>query len=428
MGLLLMEDTESSTQSRGEKETSDPALQNEDEWDDEIDPLFDHEEKIWANREILRIGHVPGKDRIVGRDDELKAVADQLQGVVRGQSPDHTVIFGKTGTGKSLVSRHVADRAKRAAQGLAVGSVYIDCAEDNTETQAVSQMARELNDPDETDIDIPIAGLSTSRYYKLLWEILDIRFDAAIIILDEVDMMKDDSILMKLSRAEEAGKIDCRLGIIAISNKLRYTDNLDKRVQSSFQHKELYFEPYDSFQLKDIMERRIDAFKDGAVDDGVLELAAGLGAKEHGDARKAIDILRNAGDIANKQGNTQITEEYVRKAQKKAEEDRFRDAIGSSTNHEKATLAALALLTTENETDVFKSGTVYERYSQICNSSNLDPLSSRRVRDILDEMAFLEICESWKKGKAQDGVHRMHRLLEDPEIVLRVVYSDTRFS
>jgi len=58
-----------------------------------------------------------------------------------------------------------------------------------------------------------------------------------IIILDEIDLMNDDSVLMKLSRAEEAGKIDCSVGVIAISNKIQYVDNVNERVKSSFQHK-----------------------------------------------------------------------------------------------------------------------------------------------------------------------------------------------
>jgi len=70
-----------------------------------------------------------------------------------------------------------------------------------------------------------------------------------IIILDEIDLMNDDSVLMKLSRAEEAGKIDCSVGVIAISNKIQYVDNVNERVKSSFQHKELFFKPYDANQL-----------------------------------------------------------------------------------------------------------------------------------------------------------------------------------
>jgi len=76
----------------------------------------------------------------------------------------------------------------------------------------------------------PHTGLSTSKYYKLLWKTLDAQFDSVIIIiLDEIDLMNDDSVLMKLSRAEEAGKIDCSVGVIAISNKIQYVDNVNER-------------------------------------------------------------------------------------------------------------------------------------------------------------------------------------------------------
>ena len=189
------------------------------------DPLFESGHRIFANKDLLKIGHVPEADRIVGRDEEISKLAKRLNGAVHGYSPENVMIYGKTGTGKSLVSKHVCQRAQNAAQdGVEIGTAYIDCAEDNTETQAISSLAAKLNDESSTGITVPHTGLSTSKYYKLLWKTLDAQFDSVIIILDEIDLMNDDSVLMKLSRAEEAGKIDCSVGVIAISNKIQYVE------------------------------------------------------------------------------------------------------------------------------------------------------------------------------------------------------------
>lgn len=203
------------------------------------DPLFVSGHRIFANKDLLKIGHVPKADRIVGRDEEISKLAKRLNGAVHGYSPESVMIYGKTGTGKSLVSKHVCQRAQRASQeDVNIGIAYIDCAEDNTETQAISSLAEKLNKTATTGISIPHTGLSTSKYYKLLWRTIDAQFNSVILILDEIDLMNDDNILMKLSRAEEAGKINCSIGIIAISNKIQYVDNLNERVKSSFQHKE----------------------------------------------------------------------------------------------------------------------------------------------------------------------------------------------
>src|SRR6056297_3087343 len=275
------------------------------------DPLFTSGHRIFSNKDLLKTGHVPEADRIVGRDEEISKLAKRLNGAVHGYSPENVMIYGKTGTGKSLVSKHVCQRAQNAAQdGVEIGTAYIDCAEDKTETQAISSLAAKLNDESATGITVPYTGLSTSKYYKLLWKALDEQFDSVIFILDEIDLMDDDSVLMKLSRAEEAGKIDCSIGIIAIGNKVQYVNNLNERVKSSFQHKELFFNPYDANQLREIMLNRRDAFQDGVLSDDVIPLAAAFAAQEHGDARKAIDILRHAGEVASESDADTVREEH----------------------------------------------------------------------------------------------------------------------
>ncbi|MDQ2052916.1 orc1/cdc6 family replication initiation protein [Natronolimnohabitans sp. A-GB9] len=392
------------------------------------DPLFEAGHRIFSNKDLLKIGHVPEADRIVGRDEEISKLAKRLNGAVHGYSPENVMIYGKTGTGKSLVSRHVCQRAQNAAQdGVSIGTAYIDCAEDNTETQAISSLGAKLNDESITDITVPHTGLSTSKYYKFLWKILDAQFDSAIIILDEIDLMNDDSLLMKLSRAEEAGKIDCSIGIIAISNKIQYVDNTNERVKSSFQHKELFFKPYDANQLREIMRNRADAFQDGVLSDDVIPLSAAFAAQEHGDARKAIDILRHAGEVAYEDGADKVQEEHVRQAQQHAEKDRFRELINGAPTQAKAALLALTELSVNSEDDAFLTSRVYDQYEQICEFLDMDVLSVRRFRDILKEQAFLGIVEIEKinKGSA-GGIHLQNRLIEDPHVVRETILEDTR--
>ncbi|THE63139.1 AAA family ATPase [Salinadaptatus halalkaliphilus] len=392
------------------------------------DPLFESGHRIFANKDLLKIGHVPEADRIVGRDEEISKLAKRLNGAVHGYSPENVMIYGKTGTGKSLVSKHVCQRAQNAAQdGVEIGTAYIDCAEDNTETQAISSLAAKLNDESSTGITVPYTGLSTSKYYKLLWKTLDAQFDSVIIILDEIDLMNDDSMLMKLSRAEEAGKIDCSVGVIAISNKIQYVDNVNERVKSSFQHKELFFKPYDANQLREIMFNREDAFQDGVLSEDVIPLSAAFAAQEHGDARKAIDILRHAGEVAYEAGAERVTEEHVRQAQQHAEKDRFRELVNGAPTQAKAALLALTELSINSTDDAFLTSRVYDQYERICNHLDMDILSVRRFRDILKEQAFLGVVEIEKinKGSA-GGIHLQNRLIEDSQVVRETILEDSR--
>ena len=392
------------------------------------DPLFESGHRIFANKDLLKIGHVPEADRIVGRDEEISKLAKRLNGAVHGYSPENVMIYGKTGDGKSLVSKHVCQRAQNAAQeGVEIGTAYIDCAEDNTETQAISSLAAKLNDESSTGISVPHTGLSTSKYYKLLWKTLDAQFDSVIIILDEIDLMNDDSVLMKLSRAEEAGKIDCSIGVIAISNKIQYVDNVNERVKSSFQHKELFFKPYDANQLREIMFNREDGFQDGVLSEDVIPLSAAFAAQEHGDARKAIDILRHAGEVAYEAGAEQVMEEHVRQAQQHAEKDRFRELVNGAPTQAKAALLALTELSVNSNDDAFLTSRVYDQYERICNHLDMDILSVRRFRDILKEQGFLGVVEIEKinKGSA-GGIHLQNRLIEDPQVVRETILEDSR--
>jgi cell division control protein 6 len=379
-----------------------------------------------VNKELLEINHLPEEGRIVGRDDEISKVANAVNPAIFGQSPSNVLIYGKTGTGKSLCAKYVSTRLVETAaeEKINAETAYVDCAQDTTETQTVQTIASKLNDPNKTGVNIPDKGISTATYYKRLWTILDEQHEVALIILDEIDKLEDDSILMQLSRAGEAGKIeDCKIGVIGISNKIRYKDRMDERVKSSLCEREFVFPPYDANQLNDIMEARRDAFRDGVLKDGVISRVAALAAREHGDARKAIDILRYAGEIAQAQEAETVREEFVDRARDQAETDRFRELIRGSTPHSRYVLQALTILSLDNpNAEGFRTTSIYDLYEQICRQEGTDSLSLRRVRDLLKEHAFLDVTEqSRHSGGSADGSYTEHQLLEDPEVVQNVL-------
>lgn len=404
----------------------------------ESDDLFTREDPVFLNKELLEISHLPDEGRIVGRDDEISQLANAVNPGIFGQSPSNVLIYGKTGTGKSLCAKYVSRRLVETAddEGVAAAYAYVDCAQDSTETQTVQTIASSLN-TDDTDVYIPDKGISTATYYKRLWRILDDQYDVVLVLLDEIDKLEDDDILMQLSRAGEAGKLtSCKVGVVGISNKIKYKDRMDERVKSSLCEREFVFPPYDAEQLNEIMSARSDAFRDGVLEDGVIPKAAALAAREHGDARKAIDILRYAGEIAQSEGAPSVREEFVQQARERAETDRFRELIRGSTPHSRYVLQALTVLSVDNsesddpgsspnESEGFRTTRIYDVYEQICRQVGSEPLSLRRVRDLLKEHAFLDVVEqSRHSGGSAEGSYTEHTLLEDPDVVKNVL-SDT---
>ena len=395
------------------------------------DDLFTREDPIFANKELLEINHVPQENRIVGRDEEIRKLANAVNPAIFGQSPSNVLIYGKTGTGKSLCAKHVSSRLVETAaeEGVAAAFAYIDCAQDSTETQAVQSIAATLN-PAASDIYIPEKGISTATYYKRLWTILDQEYDVALVILDEIDKLEDDAILMQLSRAGEAGKLEhTKVGVIGISNKIKYRDRMDERVKSSLSEREFVFPPYDATQLNNIMQARSDAFRHGVLAESVIPRTGALAAQEHGDARKAIDILRYAGEIAQANGAETVHEAFVDQARSRAESDRFRELIEGLTPHSRLVLQALTILAIDarEQTSIdaspgFRTARIYEIYQRVCSKEGHDPLSLRRVRDLLKEHAFLDITKQARhSGGSAEGSYTEHTLLEDPDVIKDVL-------
>lgn len=388
----------------------------------ESEDLFVRESPIFANKELLEVGRLPEEERIVGRDEEIHELANALNPAIFGQSPSNVLIYGKTGTGKSLCSKYVSERLVETAaeEDVKAAYAYVDCAQETTETQAIQTVATALNEPT-VDVSIPEKGISTSSYYNRLWAILNQEYDVVVVILDEIDKLGDDSILMQLSRARESGKLsDSKIGVIGISNKIKYGEDMDERVKSSLCERKFVFPPYDAEQLADIMEARRDAFREEVLEPSVIPRTAALAAREHGDARKAIDILRYAGEIAQSKNSSSVREEFSDQAYEHAETDRFNELIRGLTPHSRYALHALTVLTIDDELNEkgFRTTRLFGVYETICQQEGSEPLSLRRVRDLLKEHAFLDIIERNRvSGGSAEGNYTIHRLQEDPEVV-----------
>jgi cell division control protein 6 len=383
---------------------------------------------IFRDRKLVRVGHVPDIDRVVGRDDEIEAMGSALAPAIRGGPPETTIIYGKTGTGKSLVTRCVTREAKRRAEenGYTFAHSYVDCSDYGTEAQASRQMARGLRDGLKHGSEgqsIPRKGIGAADYRDITWELLEKEHvDAFVVILDEIDKLDGDALLRSLSRARESGKADAFIGVVCISNKIAYRERLSERVDSSLQDNELVFDPYDATQLEAILNRRRDAFADEVLGDGVISKTAALAAREHGDARKAIDMLYEAGRLAEKERADQVTEKHVDVALKRAEINRFQKLVSGQTAHVKHILRALALLTEQRDGDKFRTAEVYDTYEKIAEQEGATPLSYDRVQRLLKEQAFLGVTESEHTGGGHgEGSYRVHRLLRSPEIVTKAL-------
>lgn len=410
------------------------------------DPLavLDEEDPIFAKEDLLRIDHVPDQDKIVGRNDQIETVARRLKPSIEGGTGKGTLLLGKSGSGKTLVTRYVSREVEQrgAENGTRIGRAVIDCAQRRSEVQTVVHIAKSLNSSEETGIEIPHSGIATGAYYDRLWDIIDILYDSVIIVLDEVDRLApptkvnkniapeqvdDSKLLMQLSRAGEENDIEAGMTVIGISNDLKYGDRLDTRVESSFSPGEIVFPAYDAEQLRDILGRRRDAYHQGVLSDDVIPLCAAFSAQEHGDARRALDLFRLAGEVARDDDASQVHEDHVRAANDDAEVTRIRDLIRGCPMQAKIAIAALAVMDELTDRSYFDATEMYRVYREFAESIGADVLGKKRITDQLREYETLKIIDITRTSEGyQKGTYLQLSLLDEANLILQSVGLDSR--
>jgi cell division control protein 6 len=182
-----------------------------------------------------------------------------------------------------------------------------------------------------------------------------------------------------------------------------FANNLDSRVKSSLSEEEIVFPPYNAVQIQDILrERATKAFKTGILNDGVIQKCAAYAAREHGDARRALELLRVAGELAERKNKENVMIEDIDEAEDKIERDRLIDMVKTHPKQFQATLYPILILGQNKKTNIM-TGDVYELYKSICNKSGLRPLTQRRVSDIIGELDMLGIINTKVISKGRFG-------------------------
>ncbi|HKZ48295.1 MAG TPA: ORC1-type DNA replication protein [Thermoplasmata archaeon] len=354
-----------------------------------------------ADREVLRPSYVP--EKLPHREKQIDQLAQILVTALRGARPSNILIFGKTGTGKTAVVRYLENELRKVDRGGQVTYVYMNCEIVDTPYGVLQSIGNRFIE--DLERRIPFTGLSTDRVYSMLVEKLDEERRIVIIVLDEIDkivLKNGDDILYQLTKINEDLK-QARVSVIGISNDLKFTDHLDPRVRSRLSDEKMVFAPYNAEELRDILAHRADiAFAEGVAPEGVLSLIAALAAAEHGDARRALDLLRVSAEITERTGSERIAEEHVHRAKNKIELDTVAEAVKHLPSQSKVVLLAV-FMNEEKGATKMTTGEVYSRYRELASRTGLPPLTQRRVTDLIDELDMLGLVNARVKSYGRGG-------------------------
>jgi len=390
---------------------------------DEVFDQFLRSAKIFKNRKVLRHDYIP--EKLPHREDQIKYLGRMVAPVLNSSLCSNIFIYGKTGTGKTAVVKYVLNGlVSRACRlGLPVKVCYVNCRLSGTEYRVLSSLCSAVN------VFIPFTGLALGEVFDRFKAGMNSQRPLFIAVLDEIDaLIKDrgDILLYDLTRINETLQHG-RISLVGISNDLRFKELLDPRVLSTLSEEEMVFSPYNASELQDILLDRAQlSFNSGVLSNGAVSLCAALAAAEHGDARRALDLLRVAGEVAEREGAETVLEEHVREAEKKIEHDRISIALSNLPTHAKLVLCSVFLLN-KARVSCAMTGDIYALYQEVCGQFGATPLTQRRVSGLINELDVIGLLNTRVVSLGRYGRTKKIRLGISRNLIRDVFASDDRF-
>ncbi len=370
---------------------------------------FLDKKSIFIQKEALTIAYTP--NAIFHRDEQVNNLAKGLTPCLRLERPSNFFIYGKTGVGKSLVVRYVCRQLESMAieKEIPLKVIYVNCNMKrvaDTEYRLFARLNHEVGN------EVPATGLPTNKVYRTFFDTIDNKNQIIILILDEIDKLVKKcggAVLYNLARINEELS-NAKLSIIGISNDVTFKEDLDPRVKSSLSEEEIVFPPYNALQIKDILINRAGvAFIEGTISEECISKCAAYAAREDGDARRALDLLRVAGELAEYEGSERILEKHIDAAEEKMETDNMFEVVKHLPLQTRLLLYSGIIIQLTNKPPFF-TGDLYGVYSDICDKAGSRVLTQRRISDLIGELDMLGLFSAKVMSKGRYGRTRKVRV------------------
>ena len=357
--------------------------------------------KIFKNKKPLDHRYLP--EKLVHREEQIREIAKYWVDALNEVTPSNVTLYGKTGTGKTAASKFARGQLIDAAknENVFVKVEYIRCTDYTTEYQVIAQLCQQLGR------DVPNRGWTKGEIVNTFRDIFKTNAFSKklilIVILDEIDILLDkdgDGILYTLTRTDN-------VSVLSISNYLDFKNLIKSRVTSSLNDKEIVFPPYGADQLGDILSERAElAFNEDVLESDVIPLCSAMAAKEEGDARYALDLLKNAGELALDEDSDKVTGKHVRMAKDRIEHNKVIEIIQTLPFQQQRVLESILNLTKQDEE--ITSGKLYDEYKEV---SRKDAVTYRRIFDFINELELLGIIStntiSRGRGKGRTNIIKL---------------------
>ncbi|MCQ2056117.1 MAG: orc1/cdc6 family replication initiation protein [archaeon] len=358
--------------------------------------------KLVRDRSVLQTTYIP--EELPHRKEQIDKIVGIIAVALNGEKPSNIMIYGKTGTGKTAVLNYIGKELRKAdPTNQKCHYVYINCEVTDTAYGVIYSIVDQFTVGKEEKV--PFTGWSLEKLYSELLIEIERRKRTFVIILDEIDnivLRKGDILIYYLARINEHLK-NSRVSLIGVSNNLKFLELLKPKTKSSLGGESMVFHPYSRKQLEDILnERAKGIFEENALESSVIPLCAAYASRNDGDARVAIDLLRISADIAERNGDSSISEAHVKSARNSMEMDIINEAVKSLTIQSKIVLRSI-IKNHEDGIEVMITGDVYSSYEEIAVILGITPLSQRRITDLISELDAMGLINASIKSFGRAG-------------------------
>lgn len=348
---------------------------------------------IFKNEGVFDESYTP--EEMPERLDERKEMINGLGPAFNDGTPRNMFLQGKSGQGKTAIARKMLTEFEARAEemGENVATYFLPCANTSSSYHLACNFVEEHTGTSPN-------GKDRRAVFNEMYSVLEDQADVSVLILDEVDHIQDEDegLLYDIPRARDNGHIseNARVSIIGISNDSSFLTTLSSKARDSLAERVINFDAYDADDLYQILGRRVEkAFVDGAVSDGAIRLCAAYAAQDKGSARQAIDYLYEAGDIALDDGDNEVTDDHVQRAEERVDRRHVDTSIRGLTLQDRLPLAALVALESDGEAPA-RTREIYREYQYYANQND-NAIAFDRVRMHLKELQTMGIVDSEKR-------------------------------
>ena len=145
------------------------------------------------NRDVLHFTYIP--NTILHRDIEQEQVTQSLIPILKQSRPSNLLVYGKPGTGKTLVVRKVLSKIQERVEksNFPIVLVYTNSKVETTLYGLLVSLGRQLG---LNEKELPTTGLAISEVFKRLLNKIDDGKLNAILVIDEIDYLVSVSHLL----------------------------------------------------------------------------------------------------------------------------------------------------------------------------------------------------------------------------------------